>query len=403
MKDLKYLIYFEKLLEDADNELVRKAKAEGKLALGYSCYYVPEVLLDLPGCFSTRLRAPRTESTDIATYYMTNKICSYTRSILEYAVTGGYNYLDALLSSETCQMMHRGHEHFEILSLVKENPRFFLTMMDVPFNDGEDALAHYEQQIETILLQPLHERLGIDIGEEAIRSAVEEHNRLCRVIGAIGEMRKERNPVITAYEFHVINVVSQVCPKYLILPYLEETLEELKTREPDPKSQWRARLVLTGSEMDNPEFTKVFESCGAYVCADRYCWGSKPGREEIEIGEGETALHAVARHYLRSSKCPRFMPRKNADERLAYIKQLAEEYHADGIVYESMKFCEFWGYERVIGTHLMTGESGLPVMGLEREYAVSSVGQLRTRIQAFIESIEIKKLNDSDKTIGGNS
>ena len=146
MKDLKHLIYFENLLQQADNELVEQGKKDGKLALGYTCYFVPETLLNLPGCLSTRLRAPNTGSVDIGTYYMTNKICSYTRSILERGIEGGYNYLDALLSSETCQMMHRGHEHFEILGLVKkENPKFFMSMMDVPFTFSENAVDHYER------------------------------------------------------------------------------------------------------------------------------------------------------------------------------------------------------------------------------------------------------------------
>lgn len=55
MKDLKHLICFEKLLQEADNELVQQAVSEGKPALGYSCYFIPEVLLNLPGCFSSRL------------------------------------------------------------------------------------------------------------------------------------------------------------------------------------------------------------------------------------------------------------------------------------------------------------------------------------------------------------
>ena len=58
MKDLKHLIYFENLLQDAQNELVTKAIEEGRHALGYNCFYVPEPLLNLPGCFSSRLRAP---------------------------------------------------------------------------------------------------------------------------------------------------------------------------------------------------------------------------------------------------------------------------------------------------------------------------------------------------------
>ena len=86
MKDLKHLIYFENLLQEANNELVQQARAEGEHALGYTCYFVPETLLNLPGCFSSRLRAPNTGSIDVGTYYMSSKICSYTRSILERGI-----------------------------------------------------------------------------------------------------------------------------------------------------------------------------------------------------------------------------------------------------------------------------------------------------------------------------
>ena len=65
MKDLKHLIFFENLLQDAQNELVTQAVNDGKIALGYNCYYIPEVLLNLPGCFSTRLRAPRCRHCDL--------------------------------------------------------------------------------------------------------------------------------------------------------------------------------------------------------------------------------------------------------------------------------------------------------------------------------------------------
>ena len=81
------MIEFEDLLLEANNDLVRKAKDEGKLALGYTCYFMPEVLLNLPGCFSVRLRAPRSASPDMATYYMSGRTCMYGRALMERAGT----------------------------------------------------------------------------------------------------------------------------------------------------------------------------------------------------------------------------------------------------------------------------------------------------------------------------
>ena len=102
MRDLKHLIAFENLLQEANNELVRQGKADGKRALGYTCYFIPEVLLDLPGCFAVRLRAPKCTSPDMATYYMSSRTCHYGRSLFERALEGGYNFLDADFGTETC-------------------------------------------------------------------------------------------------------------------------------------------------------------------------------------------------------------------------------------------------------------------------------------------------------------
>ena len=103
MRDLKHLIYFENLLQEANNDLVKQAKDEGKLALGYTCYFMPEVLLDLPGCFSVRLRAPRCTSPDMATYYMSSRTCHYGRSLLERALEGNYSFLHAMAGVDVCE------------------------------------------------------------------------------------------------------------------------------------------------------------------------------------------------------------------------------------------------------------------------------------------------------------
>lgn len=117
-----------------------------------------------------------------------------------------------------------------------------------------------------------------------------------------------------------------------------------------------------------------------------------PGREEIEIREGESPLAAIAHHYIDTSECPRFMNAEKRLQRRSNIKRLVKDYNADGVLYLQMKFCEFWSYERVMGVHEMNDVEGIPCIGVEKEYTMASAGQLRTRFQAFVESIEIKKI-----------
>ena len=386
------MIEFEDLLLEAHNDLVRQAKDEGKLALGYTCYFMPEVLLNLPGCFSVRLRAPRSASPDMATYYMSGRTCMYGRALMERALEGGFNFLDAQLATETCTVTCRFQEHMQMMPGLINNPNFFCEFTDVPFKKNDNSILHYKDQLQAHVLDVLHEKLGVDTSDEAIRKAIEEQNEINRVIREIGEFRKLDNPTITGFEFALCQLVAIACPHYLILPKLKETLEDLKTRKPDPKPGYRIKVVVAGSENDDPYFIQLIEECGARVVADRYCYGSIPGREEIEIKEGETALEAVARHYLQTSMCTRFMEQHVMRQRKETLAGIVKEYKADGIIIEQMKFCEYWSYERMIDTFVLRHDYGIPVCSIEKEYNNGATGQLRTRFQAFIESVELKKL-----------
>ena len=395
MKDLKHLIYFESLLENADNELVRKAQADGGLAMGYTCFHIPEVLLNVDNCFSVRLRAPNTGSIDIATYYMSNYTCEYARALLERAIEGGYQFLDALIGVDACSMMNRSMEHFEILH-VNDKPNFFVTHADMPYKITDYTLDSYIKQMRLRVLDRMTEVFGVDTSDAAIRKAVEEHNEVCRIISEIREMRKADKPVITGYEFHVLNLVTYCCPKALILPYLRETLEELKTRKPDKKSPFRARVAIVGSEIDDPSLTKLIEGCGALVVSDRYCFGSTPGREVIELKDDEDALTQICLHYMEVSECARYISDEKVLQRRETADRLAKEFKAEGIIYEQMKYCDYWGFERALASHVMHDEYGWPVLSIDRLYNNGNSGQLRTRVQAFVESLEIKRIHKEE-------
>ena len=393
MRDLKHLYYFEKLLDDANNALVRQAKAEGRLALGYTCYHMPEVLLNLEGCFSVRLRAPRTGSMEVATYYMSNATCEYARALLERGLEGGYKFLDAMAGVDVCECMNRSMENMELLGVSDPDKKgFFWCNLDSPCSDNEDCVEHLREQLSRKILKPLREDFGIDTSDQAIRDAVARHNEVCRLITEIGNYRKLDNPTITGYEFHVLTLATYVCPKDLVVEKLRETLEELKTREPDPKKNFRAKVVVVGSEIDDPELISLIEDSGALVVADRFCYGSFPGRQEIVLTDDEDALTQVCRNYLQTTLCVRHSAQHKVQKRLDFAAQLAKDYHADGIIYEQIKFCTYWSYERALASHIMHNEYNIPTLSIDRPYMSRTSGQLRTRVQAFVESIEIKKI-----------
>ena len=395
LRDLKHLIFFEDLLQDANNALVHAACADGRHALAYNCSYIPEVLLDVEGCFSVRLRAPRCTNPDLATYYMTNRSCPYSKSILERAFEGGYNFIDALLGQECCTTMNRMEQYFDYCKLIPKE-KFFTSFIDLPLKKTAWHAGYFRRQIEQKIIEPLGRVYGVDFSEEKLRAAIEQHNEVCRIITEIGDMRKLPNPPVTGYEFHVIQLVSLTCPKDLILPYLRETLEEIKSREPEPKFPFRARVMVAGSEIDDPAFTKLLEGCGAYVVADRYCFGSIPGREEIIVKPDEDILQAIADHYIQTNQCPRAMGPENVVARKQFLYKIAQEYGAEGVIVENMKFCEYWGYERAQAAQWMRDgfslPGTLPVCQIEKDYTNAATGQLRTRFQAFVESLEIKRI-----------
>ncbi len=398
MKELKHMIYFESLLEDANNELVRKAEAEGDLAIGYTCFHAPEVLLNLGNCFSVRLRAPHTNSMELATYYMANNSCEFSRALLERALEGNYSFLHAMAGVDVCEANNRAIENMEIMHMQGEDKeKFFYCNLDIPYSDDEDCVEHIREQLSRKILKPLRENYGVDTSDAAIRAAVREHNEVCRILTEIGELRKLDIPPITGYEFAVLVLVSYTCPKRLILPLLRETLEEIRVRQVDAEKNYRVRVAVVGSEIDDPNLIGLIESCGALVVADRFCYGSFPGRQEIALSEQEDALTQVCRWYLQNTECPRQSALHRVKYRNDHVAQLVRDFRADGAIYEQMKFCTYWSYERVIANQIMPRDYGIQILSIDRPYIVGQSGQLRTRVQAFVESIEMKKLRAARK------
>jgi len=364
---------FEEVSGDPCNSLVERGLDEGRRAVGYTCSYIPEPLISVDGLMPLRLRAAGVAGTPMADTYLSSVVCPYVRSLLELALEGRYDFLDGWLFAASCDHVRRLHDNLEYLSAPAFNH-----ILDVPHKTGDAALDWYQQDLAR-LVESLSVHFGVDAGPAALETAIERHNAHLGRLRAVAELRKG-DPPLSGTAFHKLLVACGMAPKDLLAEPLEELAETLAGAE--PIRDHRARLLVVGSQLDEPAYLATIEAMGGLVVADRFCVGSLPGMEPIPNG-GEP-LRRLAEYSLRQTRCPRMM--EEFEQRVTELLTHVREYRADGVVLETMKFCDLWGVESSALLDALR-DAGVPVLRLEREYAFSGEGQIRTRVQAFLESM----------------
>ncbi len=366
---------FTQYLEEPCHELVDQALEEGLIPIGYTCSLVPAALLSLPPLFPLRMRAPGVGGTEVADIYMSNLTCSYTRSLLEFALDFRYDFLGGWVNTASCDHLRRLHDNLEYLSIPG-----FSHLLDIPHRAGEQALAWFTEELQG-LAEKLRERFEVDISEANLRQAVQDHNDFLALLSSIGELRRQKAPPLTGTDFHKMLTAAQASPPGLIRDKIIQYRDQLAGQK--GLDGFRARLMVVGGQLDDPRYIETIESAGGLVVADRFCTGSIPGLKPITLGN-QPVLSALAEDALLTPSCPRMM--EDFDARLAQITTAAEEYQVDGIIVEFIKFCDTWGVETAALVPALR-EAGYRVMCLEREYSGTGAGQLQTRVQAFLESM----------------
>jgi len=372
--ECKNIAYFQELITEPQNVLIEQAVDEGMIPIGYTCTYVPVPILSAGKLFPVRVRAPGIAGTEMADNYLSSVICSYTRSLLEFAIDGRYDLFGGWVFVASCDHLRRLWDN---LSYLKKPA--FSHMLDLPHKGADAGLDWYVEEIRT-LAERLSSHFGADMGGASLEKSIRQYNELVALMSSIGELRKKERPPITGADFHRVLMASQVSPTRLIEPHIRRFRDELGDGEGEREP--RARLMLVGGELDDPEYIRVIESLGGVVVADRFCTGSIPGLDPV-IMTGDP-LKDVALHSFRKTLCPRMM--EDFNTRVDRIIEAVNEYRVHGVIIQIVKFCDIWGVESGPLVAALR-EAGIPVLKLEREYRLSGEGQLRTRVQAFLESM----------------
>lgn len=353
-------------------------KKEGKKSIGTICCHVPEEIIHAAGMLPVRLRATGCKDSSEAETWMSSLSCSFARSCLQYLIDEKYD-LDGVVTSEGCLMASRIFDNWEHIDPKKKD--HYLKQIAAPRIYREDAVKYYAEELDS-MRRDLEDFSGQAIPDEKIKASVELFNGTRGLIRELYELRKSETPVISGEDALKITLAATNMPKEEFNSLLRGFLDEADKRE--PITDYKARLMLIGSAMDDPEYIKVIEGKGGLVVTDSTCFGSRYLWEPVEVA-GEDIIGSMADSYLKRPVCPRSIDLH--DDLHDFIMEMAEEYRVDGIVYAKLQNCECWGGETVYLDKIMK-DAGLPMLVVEREELMANVGQLEIRAEAFIEMIE---------------
>ncbi len=359
------------------NPAIKSWKEAGNKVAGYVCTYVPEEIIYAAGILPYRLRPAGCTETTEADVYLHHINCSYVRSCLEYGLGGNFEFLDGLVFDNGCDHSRRLYDLWR--ETVHYDRPFMLYFLQVPHKVTDESIAFFRDDIAKFK-DDIEKHFGVEITESKLRNAIAVYNETRSLLKRIYDLRQRERPPISGAECLNVVVAGTATPKDEYNQLLKRLLEEIQQRE--GISNYRARLMIVGSLLDDPAYVNIIEELGGLVVTDGLCFGSRCFWKPVE--SGDDLLLDLAKSYLEHPPCPRMV--NTPSKRLDFVRDMVEMFEVDGIIFEHIRYCDIWGGEYYfLGNKLK--ELGIPVLALEKEYAIGSTEQLRTRVEAFLETI----------------
>ena len=385
----RLMAYFDGVIRDAHGRRVREVvdhrKAGGKF-VGTFCIYVPEEIvlalgaIPLALCGGTALSIPYAEKT------FPRDICPLVKSTLGLALsnTCPYGPLEDLAVGETtCDAKKKA---WDVLAKAGG-----FHVMEVPQKKGPRDRDLWHDEV-LAFARRLEETTGRKLEAGRLAEAVRLMNRKRRALARLNEFRKEENPPLSGLDALVVMQGALLDDTRRFTENLEALNDELAGRVrdgvgvADTANGRPKRILISGcpSVLGNWKVHHLIEAAGALVVGDETCTGTRYFEHEVAESDGDldAQLAAVAERYLKID-CACFSPN---DERLESVVRLARECRADGVVQYILQYCHTYNVE-AINVAAALKAAGVPSLKLETDYSEEDAGQLRTRIEAFLEGL----------------
>ncbi|MFC1920356.1 2-hydroxyacyl-CoA dehydratase subunit D [Chloroflexota bacterium] len=352
-----------------------KAETGGKV-LGYMCSNVPEELIYSTGVLPVRLLGSNEPEDVTKPYIFQAGYCSFARDCFAQALQGKYDYVDGIVYSACCPHINEVYYNWQ-----RYIPNSFSYQLHLPTNlQGSHTKKYLTGEMEDFK-HSLEEWTGKNIHLDGIDHAIDVYNTNRRLMSGIYELMKDDNPSVSATEVAEIGLSGMLIDKEKHNGLLEQALKELSERE--SAGSTGPRIMLLGSVNNDIEIIKFIESLGMRIVVDDYCTGRRYYQTEVVLELNRLA--ALASRLMSRPTCPlKDLPERR---RPAYYRELIDDFRVEGAIYTLQRLCDPHGLDYPVIEKTFK-EKGVPMLKLELDYNAPT-GQLRTRIEAFLEMIEV--------------
>lgn len=369
------LTAFRNSVEKRKEEYIQKSTGQGK-NVAYLCAYTPIEVLGAADVSHLRLLHAGTPVEVASGERITQSVfCEFTKSCIGGFAEGNplFAAIDKVYTFYTCDCMKKTAE------AIGEN---FVptTILNLPrLRDRKESRDYFKSEIEGFR-RDLEILTGSKIEDGEVNRQIGLYNRAKQLYREISAFRKVSVPALSGKEFQELALGYYYLPAEELLPLLEDVSHQLKMASPSGKRP--IRLMLAGgivAEGDYRVINIIEQQIGARIVVEDNCTGYKPFANDVpQTGD---VYGDLADGYLGKAPCARMKP---LSERINLSASLAEEYGVDGVIFYYMKFCPCYGIAKNEFVHKFQ-EMGLPVLEIPSDYSHSDEGQLKTRIEAFIE------------------
>jgi len=342
--------------------------------VGYLCSYTPPEILMAAGIYPIRLRGAGVEDSSSGDTYLSHLNCSFARHVTAAVLDGLYDYLAGQISVNTCDHIRRAND-----AIVAKSDLGYHGYISVPRSFRGSLFPWYVEELNA-LKSSLEAHFGVKITEDALNVAIEKTNQVRDRIERLDALRRRDPPKINGADVLTSSVAARIMPPEKFVELADELIAA--SEEAEPIADIRARVILIGGELDDPRFVHTIEGQGAHVAGDMLCYGTRGLGRKVE--PGADPIKSLARAYLYQIPCARMMG--EFPERYQTMLDLYRGVKARGIIFQRIKFCQIWSSEVHNLRHRFESEP-LPMLVLDREYGLVHSGQIKTRVQAFLESL----------------